>query len=199
MKKALFAVLIMFFLLWNCGGILAQGPGEGKRLNRKEEQAKRSRKKPRVGQAGAYEPDEQARRKRMRELRRKGKERFKAGKGKGLGQQLEAVQKQIAQEEAKHLRRLARLNRIRELAVEGEATDIVKRVDKVRRKEQKRYERRHRLLKLRERILKRGKERKVRPAYDKTLRKRGEEAIKKRAYRGKQEAKGKSSPKKAEQ
>jgi len=198
MKKAVFSVLITLFLLWNYGGIFAQGAGEGKRINRKEEQANRPRKKVRGSQAGTHERGARAKRKRTREQKQlemqkeEGlKSRGSRRKGKGLGQQLESVRKQIVHEQAKHLRRLARLKRIRQLAVEGKATDIVKRVDSLLTKEQGRYDRRQRRLRLHERILKRGKNRKVRGPYDKTLRKKGERDIEKRAVDRKYKAKGK--------
>lgn len=205
MKKAVFSVLITLFLLWNYGGIFAQGAGEGKRINRKEEQANRPRKKVRGSQAGTRERGARAKRKRTREQKQlemqkaEGlKSRGSRRKGKGLGQQLESVRKQIVQEQAKHFRRLARLKRIRELAMEDEATDIVKRVDNLLGKEQRRYDHKQRLLKLHERMLKRGKNRKVRGPYDKTLRKEGEKDIKKRLYERKYKDRGKRSVKKTE-
>jgi len=94
-------------------------------------------------------------------MMRKGKERFKGGKD--ITQQLETVQKQIAHENAKHLRRLARMKRIRELALEEGNKDIVKRVDMLRQKEQRRYEHKREILRMRNRMFMRGRERKVRP------------------------------------
>jgi hypothetical protein len=58
------------------------------------------------------------------------------GKGKGAEQQAKAFQKQLQQEQAKHMERVARLNRIRELALKQGDTTTVARVDKLIAKEQ---------------------------------------------------------------
>jgi len=63
------------------------------------------------------------------------------GKGKGHRQQLEALKKQMLHENAKHLQRVARLNRIRELAAEENSTKVVEGVDKLLEREQRRYDR----------------------------------------------------------
>lgn len=63
--------------------------------------------------------------------------------GKEHQQQLKAIQRQMAHEQAKHRRRLARLNRIRELAAKEGLTETVERVDKLLEKEQQRYDRKH--------------------------------------------------------
>jgi len=58
------------------------------------------------------------------------------GKGKGAEQQAKAFQKQLQHEQAKHMERVARLNRIRELAVKKGDNETVARVDKLIAKEQ---------------------------------------------------------------
>ena len=55
-------------------------------------------------------------------------------------QQLEAMEKQITQEQAKHNNRLARLRRIRQLAQEQGKNETVERIDKLLEKEQKRFD-----------------------------------------------------------
>jgi len=55
-------------------------------------------------------------------------------------QRLEAFEKQLAQEEQKHLKRRARLKRIRELAVQQNAEETLARVDRLIEKEKKRYD-----------------------------------------------------------
>jgi hypothetical protein len=66
----------------------------------------------------------------------KGKEKGKAkenvtAKGKEHQQQMKALEKQMMHEEAKFLRSIARLKRIRELAAEQGNTKVVERVDKL--------------------------------------------------------------------
>jgi len=53
--------------------------------------------------------------------------------------QLQQLKLQMSHEQDKHLRRVARLQRIRELAVKQGKTDVVERVDKLLDKENKRY------------------------------------------------------------
>ena len=76
----------------------------------------------------------------------KGKEKGKAkehitAKGKEHQQQMKALEKQMVHEEAKHRRRVARLNRIRELAAEEGDTKTLERVDQLLQKEQQHYTR----------------------------------------------------------
>jgi len=215
MKKALFSVLIVLFLLWNFGVVFAQGAGEGKGVNKREEQAKKLRGKNRGGEAGAYEPGARAKRKQVRkqkeferlmeerlkkrEMRLKGKGKFKAGKGKGLEQQLEALRKQIAHEEAKHNRRLARLRRIQQLGVEHGKKDIADKADRLLQKEQQRYDRKQRVLKRHERMLSIGRGPRARRPRDKSFGEKGGRDVKKRFYEEKYKARRGRGGKKAEQ
>lgn len=191
MKKVLFSVLIALVLLWNCGAVFAQGKGQ---------------------QADAYERSEQKqlemRRKdrlKMREMRRKGKEKSKVGeykgkgkrKGKGLKEQLEILRMETTKEKAKHLRRLAWMKRIRELAVEGGSTDIVKRVGDLRRKELLRHEHKQQILRTHKRMLTGARGRKGRQPYGRSVRKDARKDIEKRRYERKY--KGKDRSKKDEQ
>jgi hypothetical protein len=59
------------------------------------------------------------------------KETAEKGKGKGQEQQALALQKQLQHEQAKHMERMARLNRIRELAVQKGDAEAIARVDKL--------------------------------------------------------------------
>ena len=77
----------------------------------------------------------------------KGKEKDKekaatedTGKGRKHEQQLESLEKKIEHEQAKHLERKARLEKIRELALKDNDTKTVERVDSLINKEQQRYE-----------------------------------------------------------
>lgn len=170
MKKVLFSVLVVLVMLWSCNIVIAQGRGRARGRRGEDKRAEEVKEKGRGRQADAYESGRQDRGKRkrgrksprkMREMMRKGKERFKGGKD--ITQQLETIQKQIVHENAKHLRRLARMKRIRELALEEGNKDIVKRVDMLQQKEQRRYEHKREILRMRNRMFMRGRERKVRP------------------------------------
>jgi len=63
------------------------------------------------------------------------------GKGKGAEKQLQAFEKQLRHEQAKHMERAARLTRIRELAVQKGDAETIARVDKLIQKEQQVYDR----------------------------------------------------------
>ncbi|MHC4759528.1 MAG: hypothetical protein ACYTE8_12805, partial [Planctomycetota bacterium] len=66
--------------------------------------------------------------------------KVKAG-GKGHQQQLVALDRQVVREQQKHLKRKARLDRIRQLAVESGDEKSLARVDKLVGGEQTRYDR----------------------------------------------------------
>lgn len=220
MKKILFSALIALVLLWNCGAVFAQGRGEGRGARGEDKQTKKVQKKGRGRQTDAYERSEQKqlemRRKdrlKMREMRRKGKEKSKVGedkgkgkrkgkgkgKGKGLKEQLEKLEMESTKEKAKHLRRLAWMKRIRELAVEGGSTDIVKRVGDLRRKELLRHEHKQQILRTHKRMLMGARGRKGRQPYDKSVRKDARKDIEKRRYGKKYKGEGKDRSKKDEQ
>jgi hypothetical protein len=74
------------------------------------------------------------------EAEEKGKEAVgKMGRGKEHQQQLQAKDKQLMHEKSKHLKRAARLNRIRELAEKKGDTKTVQRVDELLKKEKERF------------------------------------------------------------
>ena len=182
MKKALFSVIVLV-LLWNCGTVFTQEEGKGKETDEQDKQTRKAREIGKGWQADANElrrqvesrrsrikerqrEQRQMRREellRIRELRRSERGQDvnqpagKLGKDKDYQQRLETLQTQMAHEEAKHLRRIARLKRIRELAV-GEASTIA-RVDKLMQKEQLRYDRKQQQMRVRMRMLTRMQER----------------------------------------
>ena len=85
-------------------------------------------------------------RQRIRQMREKGVDKYKAdgniggiGRGKDFQRQISVVEKQMTYEQAKHSDRVARLKRIKELALEKNDTATVERVDKLMQKEQQRY------------------------------------------------------------
>jgi len=189
MKKVLLLTLTTLVLLWSCGSAFAQD------TNRAGEQTKKLKKPHKGPKPSTYaerrKASEQRRlqkrrqeRRKMRELRRKTIEKFKhfsvpnqpgakTKEAKNPRQQMETLRTQITHERAKHLWRLARLKRIRELATEEKNKDIIKRVDDLQRKEQLRYEQKEQILKMRRRILMRQKaSRKYKPAYNRNMGKR---------------------------
>jgi hypothetical protein len=79
-------------------------------------------------------------------------------KGGNREQQLKALETQIASEQAKHRKRVARLKKIQELATQTGNEKIITRVKKLKEKEQKRYDRKHGRMDLRKRMLIRRQE-----------------------------------------
>ena len=177
MKKALFSVVVLV-LLWNCGTVFTQEEGKGRGTDEQDKQKRRAQEIGRGWQSDANElrsrveagrerirgrkrEQRQMRREELLRIREMGRrERAgqdvnqpsgKLGKDKDYQQRLKALQTQMAHEEAKHLRRIARLKRIRELAV-GEASTIG-RVDKLMQKEQLRYDRKQQHMRVRMRML----------------------------------------------
>jgi hypothetical protein len=63
-----------------------------------------------------------------------------AAKGKGHQQQLKAFERQMVHEEAKHLKRAARLKQILDLAKGQDDDKMLARANKLMEREQKRYE-----------------------------------------------------------
>ena len=214
MKKVLFSVLVVLVVLWSCSIVLAQGRG----ADRENKQAKRVQEKAWGRQSDAYERRGQAKGKRMRgrkqlrkkergeirETRRKGKGKSgigsdvnqpagKAGKGKGLEQQQKVLQKKIAQERAKHMRRTARLKRIGELAKAENKTDMVKRVNILLRKEQERYIKKQQILTRRAHGLTLRGERRGPPLseHERELRRKRLKRIERRMYGEKHKSKSK--------
>jgi hypothetical protein len=103
------------------------------------------------------------------EERRKLREEFELqrfggelGKGTDPQQQLKTLEAQMAQEEAKHLKRVARLSRIQKLAAESASKQIITRAEVVMRKEQMRYARKCQRFDMRRRMLLRMQERRQR-------------------------------------
>ena len=125
-------------------------PGEKGPAKRQDKAARkeRSKRSDAVGEKG------QARRKNRKENAQKA-----ARKGRNHQQQLRAVDKQITHEQEKHHNRVARLQRIRQLAQEKGKTDTVERIDKLLAKEQKRFDAKQKRMNGRkERILLRAEE-----------------------------------------
>ena len=157
MKKYTFGVCLFAVVLWASTGVLAQGQGQGQGGGGKErvkERDPQSSKAPESSSAAEATVDknvgkgkaaEQAGARGAKQGGPQGKkgpastETSDKGKGKGRDQQAQAFQKQQHREQAKHMERQAKLNRIRELAVKKGDTEMVARVDKLLAKEQEVY------------------------------------------------------------
>jgi hypothetical protein len=149
-------------VLWTGAGALAQGQGKGQgggdkgRGKQQEAKAENAKGNPQAGQEAqknvgkgkaGKQGDENAVTPGGPKQGGQGKKVGQAaetpekGKGKGHEQQSQALQKQLQREQAKHMERVARLSRIRELAVKKGDNDTVARVDKLIAKEQDVYSR----------------------------------------------------------
>ena len=139
------------------------------------------------------------RRKRLQELRDKGileMEALRAARAKDGGinpakgtfgqQSLETLTKQLADEEAKHLKRLAKLSRIRELSTKAKAQKTLGRVKKLIIKEQFRYSNKLRRLQNRKRMFERLKirEKEIKGPGKEILTKEAIEKARKQRYPG---------------
>jgi len=173
MKKILISVMIALVLLFSSSAVDAKGKdkpqdrGQGKKVKKVEEKGKAEdaaqkakdkekaaeKAKARQGKPEKAKPADKG----------KAKDKTKAviedkGKAadKGKQKQLEALKKQLIHEEQKHLKRKARLERIRALAVKEGKTKTVERVDSLIEKEQGRYEPKLNTMKARERKILEG-------------------------------------------
>lgn len=171
MKKILISVLVAVVLFWSSGKVSAKDEtkGSGKRTERIEDKTKA------LGKSQSSEEDEKTSESKEKveekvatkdKLVRKnivnGKVKSKTledktGKGINHQQQLQSLQKQLAHEQAKYMRRRARLERIKQLATEAGKTEILERVNKLLKKEQQRYNRKHKkMLQAQQEIMQQG-------------------------------------------
>jgi len=105
--------------------------------------------------------------------------------GKEHQQQLAALRKQLLHEQAKHLERKARLERIKQLAVKEGDSKTIARVDKLIADEQKQYDRKHKDVSAREqKILKLGTE----GLSEEAMKAAGKGTAKEKAQKAKDEA-----------
>lgn len=155
MKRSILGMCTVAVLLWVCAGAQAQGQGKGQGGGDKERAKERSpqsaqaqEKAPasevtaekNAGKGKAAKPADEGAAKQGK----KGQaptDKSDKGKGKSQEKQAQALQKQQQHEQAKHMERVAKLNRIRELAVKKGDTEMVARVDKLIAKEQEVYAR----------------------------------------------------------
>lgn len=163
MKRTMAVVCVLFVLAWVTADALGQGKGKD-RPGRPTDRVANPNKPAETAKADANAPAGQSKgtpanpnvdkggkgktKDALDQMQGKGKaakdllpgtkgpaDKGQGGKGQQHQQQLQALQKQQQQEAAKHLERQARLNRIRELAVQKGDKDMVARVDKLIAKE----------------------------------------------------------------
>lgn len=177
MKKIQVALIVVLVLCWSCGVAFCKAEGKDKEGKGKsasaEKQTESVESKSGAKKAAVPKPRGGAsREERMRKLRErvkregggrelrekglKGKEKAEAEKsirekrGRLHERQLGALTKKMAHEEIKHRKRLARLTRIRQLAVSKGNTETVARVDKLIAKQRIRYGRKVRRISIQE-------------------------------------------------
>jgi hypothetical protein len=188
MKKNVFSIFAGLVLLWSCSFVFAQGQdsnagAESKRARKLREITERARSAEPNDPRRRAEGIQNAERERQRELARQQREKRmkemmkereksieKSGsrdetagpfrKGMDRQQQLKSFQEQMSKEEQKHLERMAKLNRIRELAEKKDAKESMARVGKLVQKEQMRYERKRQQIQRRISMLQRLETRK---------------------------------------
>jgi len=162
MNRILISLLVAFSLLVNCNLCLAQG-AEADSNDAGTVSGDAAGNGTTAGADKAAEPADanrqrhqrnleriRQRRKQMLESRERtgGRLRPRAGRGGSGGpeKRLEQLRLQLERENEKHLRRVARINRIKELAAEEGSTKVVERVDKLLNKEQQRHSRKQKRL-----------------------------------------------------
>ncbi|MHC4474835.1 MAG: hypothetical protein ACYTEL_04275 [Planctomycetota bacterium] len=162
MKKIVFTTLVAVFVLVASTVTLAQDKDAAQKEERRKElqekvqrvsppDASELRRKAKIDELRRKDRGREQREKRRQELMKKIREREKTKAGRDIGQpgakgkdfqrQLGVLKKQMTREDAKNLKRMARLRRIRQLADTENNTKIIERVDKLIRKEQMRYNR----------------------------------------------------------
>jgi len=149
MRKYIIAVCLCAVVLWGGAVVLAQGQGKGQGGGDKERGPQASKApgsspapdqaaEKNAGKGKAAKSADESGTKQGGAQGKKGPgatETPDKGKGKGRDQQAQAFQKQQQKDQAKHLERQAKLNRLRELAVKKGDTEMVARVDKLIAKE----------------------------------------------------------------
>ncbi|MHC4620492.1 MAG: hypothetical protein ACYTEQ_22320 [Planctomycetota bacterium] len=185
MKNILFSVLVAVFLLGASNALLAQteeenATAETEDMRRQVRRGFDPNRPPAQGDATRQQRRERAltarekRRERMMKMRemrvkqlqeagraraaREGREPVKGGVDHE--QQIKQLETQMNREEAKHNQRVARLNRIKELAEQEGSEDVLGRIEKLLQKEQRRYSFKRQRMDMKMRTFKRIKGRK---------------------------------------
>jgi hypothetical protein len=193
MKKVMLSVFAGLFLLAACGTVWAQadqtGAAESKRerIRRKlppstrpagpndpRQQAEAERIKQRERERELARLEREKRRQKMMEMREKnfaelekmraaGSPDQPAGKGRDHQKQLKQLQQQLSSEEQKHLERMAKIQRIKELATQTNSQPTLARVEKLIKREQMRHGRKRQRTQMRINMIKRWEAKESRP------------------------------------
>ena len=121
---------------------IAQGKGKEKAVEAKNKKAEKAADENKEAKKANAEEHKKSGAKDLDKIKEKAKENKKDAKAKGKEhkQQIAAFEKQLARENAKHLERVARLERIKQLAGEKDNTRMVEKVNQLLEKEQKRHD-----------------------------------------------------------
>lgn len=155
MKRSILGMCMFAVVLWASAGVLAQGQGKGQgggdkeRVQERGPQSSKAQENAPASEAAAEKNAGKGKAAKQADegAAKQGKkgqaptDTSDKGKGKGRDQQAQSLQKQLQHEQAKHMERVARLNRIRELALKKGDTEMVARVDKLIAKENEVYTR----------------------------------------------------------
>ncbi len=155
MKRSILGMCMVAVVLWVSAGVLAQGQGKGQGGGDKERGPQASKAPENAPAAAATAEKNAGKGKAARQGDESGTKQgggqgkkgqtptdtSDKGKGKGQEKQAQSLQKQQQHEQAKHMERVAKLNRLKELAVKKGDTEMAARVDKLIAKENEVYTR----------------------------------------------------------
>ena len=193
MKKVMLSVFATLFLLGTCGRVWAQGDETGAAESKRERirrqslrsarpaapndprlkvEQERMRQRERDRQLARQEREK--RRQKMMEMRKKNMDEFEkmrsagssdqpAGKGRDHQKQLKELQQQLSHAEQKHLERMAKMQRIKELAAQKNSEQTLARVEKLIKREQMRYGRKRQRTQMRINMVKRWEAKESQP------------------------------------
>jgi hypothetical protein len=149
MKVCTFVTCLLAVVVWGGTRALAEGKGKGAggkaTVRKAPAQPERAQGHAPAGDVSPSRGDKGGREGKRAGLQgqkmTQALEAARQNKGKGPQQQDRAFQKQLVHEQAKHMERQARLERIRELAVKKGDAEMIARVDKLMAKERLVYSR----------------------------------------------------------
>jgi len=150
MQRTILSLSAVIVLAWAVGAALARGQGKGNEQGGAAVQANTPGQTAKVdvnapdAAKGAKEKAKDAveqGRARGKVMREDIKGKMAETQGKAHEQQMRAFEKQAQQRTAKHMERLARLNRIRDLAVQKNDQNMIARVDKLIAQENQMFDR----------------------------------------------------------
>jgi hypothetical protein len=193
MKKVTLSVFAVLFLFGTCSMVWAQGDETGTGVESKRERIRRQvpraarpaapndprlkveqeRMRQRERDRRLARQEREKRRQKMMEMR-KNVDKFEkmrvagssdrpAGKGRDHQKQLKELQQQLTRQEQKHLERMAKMQRIKELAAQKNSEHTLARVQKLMKREQARYGRKRQRTQMRINMVKRWEAKESQP------------------------------------